>query len=294
MFRKLQQKWGINGWRFFRVMCTFAFTGITAAWLTAKITGWLEIEKWTIEYWALKLFILFVGYQILLLSFGAIFGEFQFFWKYEKKVLRALGILKKEPPSRILVFASGAGSNAKNLIHYFNHNPKKSKRAIVVGIVTNNPHAGVIELAERENIPVTLIQRIPFENGTYLNNWEKEADWFILAGFLWKCPEIMVKKFPKRIINLHPALLPQYGGKGMFGQHVHTAVLKNNEKTSGITIHFIDERYDCGENIFQAAVNIEENETPESLAVKIHALEHKHLPQVTEQVIKKAKAKLNP
>lgn len=293
MFKKLQEKWGISGWRFFWVMCTFFFTGTTAAWVTAKITLWFNIEKWSVSFWILKLCILLIGYQILLLFFGAIFGQFKFFWKYEKRILQAIGILKKAPPYRIIIFASGAGSNAANLIQYFNHNPKKARKGLVTKIITNNPSAGVVEIAKKENIPIDIITKAQFENGDNLNDWIKNAELIVLAGFLWKCPEKMVKALPQKIINIHPALLPKYGGKGMYGSHVHEAVLANGELESGITIHFIDEHYDCGETIFQAAVKIEKGETPQSLAEKIHHLEHEHYSRTVEKVIKKAKAKLN-
>ena len=156
-------------------------------------------------------------------------------------------------------------------------------------IVCNKPGAGVLNIAATHNIPSLLIEKECFFNGdNYLPYLQKHhIDFIVLAGFLWKIPEALIKAFPKKIINIHPALLPKYGGKGMFGHHVHNAVINNREKESGISIHYVDELYDHGEIIFQATCAVEENDTADMLAQKIHILEHRHYPKVIEGLLQK-------
>ena len=186
------------------------------------------------------------------------------------------------PDNNIIIFASGAGSNAHEIINYF----KKNKQTKITLIVCNNPKAGVLQIAANEQIPVLLIQRDQFKQTGYLSEIEKyDPKLIVLAGFLWMIPEVLVNRFPEKIINIHPALLPAYGGKGMYGSAVHKAVVESNEKESGITIHYVDDKYDHGRTIFQAKCALDENETPESLAKKIHALEHKYYPVVIERVL---------
>jgi len=184
----------------------------------------------------------------------------------------------------MVIFASGAGSNAQKIIDYF----KEKTTAEIVLIVSNNPEAGVIEIAAKENIPVLLIEKNQFKKSGYLKEIKKfNPDLIILAGFLWKIPQLLIQSFPHKIINIHPALLPAYGGKGMYGNAVHTAVVAAREKESGITIHFVDEKYDHGETIFQAKCSLSENENAESLAKKIHKLEHEYYPQTIERLLRK-------
>ena len=183
----------------------------------------------------------------------------------------------------IAVFASGAGSNAEQIIRYFRDAPS----ARVALVVCNKPGAGVLAIAEREGVPTLLIEKERFFRGdAYLHELQQRGIGFIvLAGFLWKVPQPLVDAYPRRIINIHPALLPKYGGKGMYGHHVHRAVINDNEVESGITIHYVDEHYDNGDIIFQTALPILEGDTPEQLAARIHQLEHLHYPQVIEEVI---------
>ena len=186
------------------------------------------------------------------------------------------------PENTIIIFASGAGSNAQQIINYF----KKNKKASVALIVCNNPKAGVLQIAANENIPVLLIHKERFKETGYLPEIEKyHPDLIVLAGFLWMIPEILIRHFPDRIINIHPALLPDYGGKGMYGSAVHTAVINAGEKESGITIHFVDDKYDHGKIIFQAKCNLDENETAEGLARKIHKLEHHYYPVTIDNLL---------
>ena len=184
----------------------------------------------------------------------------------------------------LVIFASGAGSNAQQIIDHF----RGSTFAKIVLIVCNKPGAGVTSIAEKEHIPVLHIEKERFfRDDAYLPEFQKiRADLIILAGFLWKIPQKLIDVYSRRIINIHPALLPKYGGKGMYGQYVHEAILNAGEMESGITIHYVDEHYDNGDIIFQTACPVLENDTPETLAGRIHQLEHLHYPQVIEQIVK--------
>jgi phosphoribosylglycinamide formyltransferase 1 len=184
---------------------------------------------------------------------------------------------------RIAIFASGKGSNTQNIIDYFRHS--QSVKVALVG--SNKPEAGVLAIAREEKIPALLIEKEKFFRGdAYLGELrEKKIDVIVLAGFLWKLPSRLIHAYPKRIINIHPALLPKFGGKGMYGAHVHQAVLDAREKQSGITIHFVDELYDHGQIIFQATCPVDPSDTAESLADKIRSLERAHFPRVIEQWI---------
>ena len=183
---------------------------------------------------------------------------------------------------RIAIFASGSGSNAEKIADYFRENPEIS----IELILCNNPNAGVIERAKRLGIALQLFDREQFRNGWVLNLLqEKQIDWVILAGFLWLIPKAMVAAFPNKIVNLHPALLPKFGGKGMYGHFVHEAVVAAGETESGITIHFVNEHYDEGNVIFQAAFSVEPTDTPEDIARKGQVLEHAHFPRVIGELI---------
>jgi phosphoribosylglycinamide formyltransferase-1 len=181
---------------------------------------------------------------------------------------------------RLAIFASGAGSNAREIIRYFEGHP-----SIRVSLVAcNKPGAGVIDIAAAAAISVLMMEKEAFFRGDAYRQELAEAgiDYIILAGFLWKIPALLIDAYRGRILNIHPALLPKYGGKGMYGMHVHEAVVQAGEAESGITIHEVDERYDHGRHVFQARVPLDPRETAESLAKKIHALEHAHFPRVVE------------
>jgi phosphoribosylglycinamide formyltransferase-1 len=183
----------------------------------------------------------------------------------------------------LAIFASGSGSNAENIIEYFRNEPQIK----VSCICANRPDAFVIERAKRHNIPFLIFNRDDFYHRTtvvdYLKN--KQIDWIILAGFLWLVPGDLMKAYPRRIINIHPALLPKFGGKGMYGHHVHQAVIDAGESHSGITIHYVDPEYDNGDIIFQAKCGVKPDDTPESLAERVHALEYEHFPGVIKETI---------
>lgn len=188
----------------------------------------------------------------------------------------------EDPIKNIVIFASGAGSNAQKIIDYF----KENKKAQVVLIVCNNEKAGVLSIASRENIPLLAVERKRFYETGYIREITSyKPDIIVLAGFLWKIPEIIIHSFPSKIINIHPALLPAFGGKGMYGMAVHRAVIGSKAKESGITIHFVDEKYDHGKIILQEKCAVDENETPESLANKIHQLEHKNYAKTINELL---------
>ncbi|SFF21473.1 phosphoribosylglycinamide formyltransferase [Thermoflexibacter ruber] len=182
----------------------------------------------------------------------------------------------------IAIFASGTGSNAVKIIEYFKEKPQYQ-----FIVLSNKKDAPVLEKAQNLGIKTWTFGKQDFyENNKVLAILkEQKVDFVVLAGFLWLVPEHIVKYFPNKIINLHPALLPKHGGKGMFGHKVHEAVIQAKEKESGITIHYVNERYDEGSIIFQAQCQVNEGDTPESLANKIHALEHEHLPRVLEKLL---------
>lgn len=194
---------------------------------------------------------------------------------------------------RIAIFASGAGSNAEKIIETSPPAPLLEERgenasAFTVSlIVTNKPTAGVLQIAKEHHIPTLLIEKEQFfEGNAYVDELKKyNIDLIVLAGFLWKVPLALIKAYPQRIINIHPALLPKYGGKGMYGRFVHEAVIANKEKESGITIHYVDEVYDHGEIIFQATCAVTANDTAQTLAKKIQELEHAHYGAVIQQVL---------
>lgn len=183
----------------------------------------------------------------------------------------------------IAIFASGAGSNAQKIIDHF----RGSSLAKVTLILSNKAEAGIFKIAEKEQIPAILIDKEQFFRGdTYIKLLEEaQTDLVVLAGFLWKVPANLVTAFPNRIINIHPALLPKFGGKGMYGHFVHEAVLAAGEKESGITIHYVNEKYDDGGVILQEKCIITEEDTPESLARKVQVLEHKWFPLIVERLL---------
>jgi phosphoribosylglycinamide formyltransferase-1 len=186
------------------------------------------------------------------------------------------------PMKKILLFASGTGSNVENIIQYFKNNPDVK----IVGVLTNNPNAKVLDKAKSHNVPTLIFNREQLTDGFVFDKIaELKPDLIVLAGFLWKMPEDIVSAYPNKIINIHPALLPKYGGKGMYGIKVHQMVLENKEKETGITIHYVNEHYDEGEFIFQQKVAIEDCKTPEDVANKIHELEHKHFPIIIEKIL---------
>ncbi|MDQ6812917.1 MAG: phosphoribosylglycinamide formyltransferase [Bacteroidota bacterium] len=186
---------------------------------------------------------------------------------------------------KIAIFASGAGSNAKRIIEHFTGHTN----IFVSLIVTNNSNAGVVQIAVENNIAVLHVEKERFFRGDgYVDELKSyHVSFIVLAGFLWKIPDTIISNFKNRIINIHPALLPKFGGKGMYGLKVHEAVIKAGETESGITIHFVDEHYDNGNIIFQATCPVLKTDTADALAEKIHRLEHENFPTVVEECVNK-------
>ena len=183
----------------------------------------------------------------------------------------------------IAIFASGSGTNAETIIQYFSSNDSVS----VSRIFCNNAKAYVLTRAKNLNVPALVFNKKMFYDSDIVYDQLKndKTDLIVLAGFLWLVPVNILKEYKNKIINIHPALLPKYGGKGMYGSKVHEAVLIAGEKESGITIHFVNEKYDEGKIVFQAKCAIDTSDTPDSLAAKIHKLEHKHYPPVIENIL---------
>lgn len=184
---------------------------------------------------------------------------------------------------RIVIFASGSGTNAENIIRHF----KDSELARVTWVLCNKKEAGVLGRAASLGIPTKVFGRQELGSPEFIDFVRREADLVVLAGFLLKVPEELTRSFPGAMINIHPALLPRYGGKGMYGMNVHRAVVANREKESGITIHYVNENYDEGAVIFQKSVELSEDDSPEDVAEKIHALEQENFPRVIEDLLKR-------
>lgn len=186
---------------------------------------------------------------------------------------------------RIVVFASGSGTNAQNIIEYF----QKSDFAKVTLVLSNKKNAKVLERAKKLNVPSNNFTKEDLCNSDILLNIlrNETPDIIVLAGFLLKFPESILNDFPNKVINIHPALLPKYGGKGMYGSRVHESVIENNESETGITIHYVNENYDEGTIIFQRKVSVSEQDTADSVAKKVHKLEYEFFPKVIEEILKK-------
>ncbi len=184
---------------------------------------------------------------------------------------------------KIAIFGSGRGSNAENIINYF----KSHKSIYIKLILTNSPNAGIIDVAKKNNIDVLILKTVNFKSGKNLLKNLKfyEISFIILAGFLLKIPELIIDNFKNAIINIHPALLPKFGGKGMYGLNVHKAVLESNDSFSGITIHYVNSEYDQGKIIFQAKCNVLKNDNPTLLSKRVQKLEYKFYPIITEKII---------
>jgi formyltetrahydrofolate-dependent phosphoribosylglycinamide formyltransferase len=309
MFQRLQQKWKVNALQLGLILCTFAIGGSLTGFAGKKLLTLFSISHdglWALVY----ILVITIVWPLMVLLVSIPFGQYQFFINYLKKMGRRLrgrrrkpevggqitmdniqDVKRKKLTVNIAIFASGAGSNAQKIIDHF----RNSSVANVSLIVCNKPGAGVLNIADKENIPVLLIEKEKFFHGNAYTNElnEYEIDLIVLAGFLWKIPATLIKSFPGKIINIHPALLPKYGGKGMYSHHVHEAVIAAMEKQSGITIHYVDEQYDHGDTILQVYCDVLENDTAASLAQRIHSLEHEHYPVVIEKLIRNKLAKEN-
>ena len=304
--KKLQEKWGLKPMAFWLVILTFALGGSLSGRLCSKILEIAFLEKnWA--FWLIYPLVLTILWPFSVLFVSLFTGQYAFFKGYLGRVGAKLvgGFSSTVEPTRtapihVAIFASGAGSNARKIIEYFENQSvsefsvaqpigKNPKRDIKISLIVSNvPTAGVLDIANEKGIPTLLINKTTFTSTGYLDALKNaDIDFIVLAGFLWKVPEVLVNAYPKGIINIHPALLPNYGGKGMYGSKVHEAVIAAGETASGITIHWVDAHYDEGDIIFQATCVIESGDTPEILAQKIHALEHQHFAPTIEKLLLK-------
>jgi formyltetrahydrofolate-dependent phosphoribosylglycinamide formyltransferase len=307
MFERLQRKWKVGPIQIILIITCFALGGSLTGYSAKKIMDVFSVEKewlWTIIYILLVVII----WPLAVLIVSLFFGQFKFFKGYVKRLGQKIGVVPSsqfpvqssesadselQTPNfrltiNIAIFASGAGSNAQRIIDHF----RNSSSIRIALIVCNKKKAGVLQIAEKENIPSLVIEKEKFFSGNgYLDEIASvKIGFIVLAGFLWKIPEALIRAFPKRIINIHPALLPAYGGQGMYGKHVHEAVINAREKESGITIHYVDEHYDNGDIILQVKCPVLDDDTPESLARRIHALEHANYPVVIEDLVRNLQA----
>lgn len=297
MLHRLKEKWKVSWPRFILIFTTFALGGSLCGYLGRKLLLLMQIDDVAVR---IPLYIILVTllwpFCVLLISIPL--GQFSFFRNYLAKMGQRISGKSKVKSQKLSelaadsmqltvkhlsIFASGAGSNANKIIEHFRNN----KQVKVALIVCNNPKAGVLQIAADNNIPVMLVNRKGFyETEACLDELKlHNIDLIVLAGFLWMIPGYLIKDYPDRIINIHPALLPKYGGKGMYGENVHKAVIEAGEKESGITIHYVDEHYDNGDIIFQATCPVFPADTPASLAQRIHALEHTHYAEVIEKIL---------
>ena len=302
MLERLQKKWNVSGLRLVLIIAIFAIGGSLTGYAGKKLINLFSIEKgvlWVIVY--ILLITIIWPFAVLIVSLP--FGQFSFFKNYILRIGVKLGVFSRESgvhsnetgpqlstkdpqlTTHIAIFASGAGSNAQKIIDHFRHH----SLIRISLIVCNKPGAGVLAIAGKENIPSILIDKEKFFRGdAYVPELkERGISFIVLAGFLWKIPSALTKAFPGKIINIHPALLPKYGGKGMYGRFVHEAVIAAGDKESGITIHYVDEIYDHGKIIFQDKCIVLPTDTPDTLAQKIHELEHKNFPSVIEKLLLK-------
>lgn len=318
MFEKLQQKWKVSGTRLALILCTFAIGGSLTGLAGRKLMPLLGIGPqwlWIMVY--IILVTLIWPLAVLLISIP--FGQYRFFVNYLRKIGKRIGLgrgnrdanpltgsnsqtnspglvarntgavpaVNQPENTRIAIFASGAGTNAEKIIEHLHKNRQKPAAEVAL-IVSNNPGAGVVQLAGQYGIPVLILEKEPFTNGNGYAPELKAAGigFIVLAGFLWKLPATLVKAYPRAIVNIHPALLPRHGGRGMYGRFVHEAVLAGGDKETGITIHYVDELYDHGAVIFQATCPVLENDTADALARRVQTLEHEHYPAVIAALLR--------
>ncbi len=306
--QKLQNKWGVGPGQFWLIILTFALGGSLSGRLCSKILNLVFLDKnWA--FWLIYPLILTILWPFSVIFVSFFTGQFAFFKGYLGRVGGRLFGLGGEgevgvtaaadavsgsistanltpAPIHVAIFASGAGSNARKIIEYFEGGGLAAARIKVSLIVCNVPGAGVLEIAKEKGIPTLMIKKDEFTATGYVESLHNaEIQFIVLAGFLWKVPEVLVRAYPKGIINIHPALLPKYGGKGMYGSRVHEAVIAAGEKESGITIHWVNEHYDEGGIIYQAKCEVTLSDTPATLANKIHALEHAHFAPTIERLL---------
>ena len=308
---KLQQKWGVGPVQFWLIMTTFALGGSLSGYLNKQILNLVFLEK-NAAYWLIYPLLLTIlwPFSVILVSF--LTGQFSFFKGYLGRMWGRLsggnsnngsanGSAAPVSPMHVAIFASGAGSNAKKIIEYFEN---KSTPVKISLIVCNVPGAGVLDIAKSKGIPTLMINKDEFASTGYVESLHNaDIHFIVLAGFLWKVPEVLVNAYQpgmkidstvvngkvntaRGIVNIHPALLPNYGGKGMYGSRVHEAVVAAGEKETGITIHWVDAHYDEGDIILQKKCSIDATDTQATVAQKIHELEHQYFAPTIEELLK--------
>lgn len=282
MLHRLKEKWNVSWTRFTLIFLTFALGGSACARLGNWLLSFALTEK-NAWYWIVYVPLITILWPLCVLTISIPLGQFRFFTNYLSRMGNRIFGKQSNKTKSIAIFASGTGTNAKKIIEHF----KESSVARVGLIVCNNPNAGVLNIAADNHIPVVMVNRKSFLTDTVCLDELKlhKIDLVVLAGFLWMIPKYLIEAYPNKIINIHPALLPKFGGKGMYGENVHKAVIEAGEKESGITIHYVDEHYDNGDIIFQAKCDVEYGDSASTLAQRIHALEHEHFPKVIEQII---------
>ncbi len=291
MLKRLQDKWKVSAGRLVLIIATFAIGGSLCGYTGRKILGLIGLEKgllWILIY--VVVITILWPFAVLLISIPL--GQFPFFKRYLSRIFRRLSGKKlSQNTVRIAIFASGAGTNAKKIMEtlggFF---PDKAPNAAISLIITDNPVAGVLNIARGFQVPAEIIalkgKTDEEKDAAYLALLKKyQIDFIVLAGYLKKITPGVVKAYRQKILNIHPAMLPKYGGAGMYGNRVHEAVINAGETQSGISIHFVDEIYDNGKIVFRAACEVAKDETPDSLAQKIHVLEHQHYPEVIAKTI---------
>ncbi len=312
MFNPLKRKWNVGTGQLFLILCTFTIGGSLSGYVGRWSLSFSPISSKAI-YLLTYMVLVTVIWPAMVLCVSIFFGQFAFFKKYVGNLMRRLSGTTKDNwvivaclsvmnyywrhryPSipfyknkpygmkiKLAIFASGAGSNAQKIIDHFRNRPQ----AEMALILCNKPGAGVFSIAEAEKIDHLLMDKAQYDTDGYARFLlQKGIDFIVLAGFLRKIPMPLIAAYPKKIVNIHPALLPKFGGKGMYGHFVHEAVIEHKESESGITIHYVDEHYDHGSVIFQAKCAVAADDTPESLSQKIHRLEHEHYPKVIASLI---------
>ncbi len=285
MFERLKARWKVNTINLLLIIATFALGGSLCGYAGRRLLLLTNLEK-GIAWVVLYVLLVTLLWPVCVLLISIPLGQFAFFRRYIIRIGKKMSGKKAgKPVTNVAIFASGAGSNAEQIIKHFAF----SSRVKIALIVCNRPLAGVLTIAKKAVIPSLLIEKERFFNAdNYLPELQKyNINLIVLAGFLWKIPAPIINAYPKKIINIHPALLPKYGGGGMYGSRVHEAVITAKEKESGITIHYVDELYDHGEIIFQASCAVDAQDTAATLAQKIHVLEHLHYPKVIGALIQK-------
>ncbi len=287
MFKKLQERWKVNMWNLLLILLTFALGGSACGKLSGILLNLWSNDK-TFIWWVLYIILVTILWPFCVLLISIPLGQFRFFKNYIQRIAKKI-VGKKMSQSleniQIAIFASGNGTNAENII---SHLKTISNLPISVSlIVTDKENAGIHEVALKNKIPIFVIPKSDINIGDEILKHLKnhQIEFIVLAGYLKKIPTNILQAYERNVINIHPALLPKYGGKGMYGRHVHEAVLANKESESGITIHYVDEIYDNGEIILQEKCNVLSTDTAETLGEKIHQLEYLHYPKVIADIL---------